>query len=1057
MKATVNITIGVLLAVVLLAGSAKAGSTGELLQQGLYAEEVDGDIDAAIRAYEQVIQDGTAPRNHVAQALYRQGVCYVKIRDDASAREVLEKLTTEYADQTEIVEKAQSILDDLLDFDPATLMPPDTLVYVELGSPGRQVETILNMLKGTPFENPLAAIAGGAAAEIGQKSPADIMAALLNPSMMAEFKKIKSSAIGVTGIAQNNPPMILVLYPGKSDALRGMILAGLSMAGQPGEPLEGMQTLNIQNAAAVAHDDKVIIITSPPGQLPWCVRQYKGLASEPTLASSNPSFSKLDKKQRRNNALTVWANVDQVYAGVLQQFSPGRIPQQVRWADAFVDFGNIDSIILTVSIESDGITDTDQVLLKDGHRCLVYDIFRTPNINPAALEAVPSDAVALVSFALSPESEVQADTLRTQIKNVTGLDIGREIFANIEQVTVFAVQPKKPDVFFPAHMGLVLTSHNPQQTRAILETLLRAGDLASSNQQSVQTETPPAGYHLGFVNSQPVYCYLEQVKNATILSLNPDITQACLAAINEGKSVCKSGPLSATVNKLPPKASKVVAVNVGGAMRIAAPIVIESFPQERHEELQDSFAQLAGAADKTTVEIRTEEQVNSLVSTSAITGLPPLNQVFGPLAQITQIANQVKTETRARQLKKAPAVTIRQASAAPAIDGLADEIWSVAGQNKIANVMFSPLSSPNDLSAYFKAMWDENNLYVLVDVTDDILKNDSTPDQWWFDDSVEVYIDADNSKSNQYDEDDAQYHFDWDTTSPTMGVHNQHGRIENVEFAMVTTENGYRTEIKFPWSTLGVKPFAGMSIGLDVHVDDDDTGGDRQTKLQWFAKQDLAWQNPQLFGTAELSGLVGWWKFDEKEGTNAADSSGNSNSGTLQGNPQWRPSAGKIGGALEFDGDGDFVSIANESKFDFAGQITISAWVNIASVPQEWTAIITKGDSSWRLSTVQQTRRFHFSVNDWNRITLDGMRTVDTNQWHHVAAVYDGSEMRIYVDGSPDVSKPWTGGINANDFPVCIGENAEQTGRFWHGLIDEVRVYNYALSEDEVAELAGAQ
>ena len=132
--------------------------------------------------------------------------------------------------------------------------------------------------------------------------------------MMAEFKKIRGSAIGVTGFAQNNPPMISVLYPGKSDALRGMILAGLGMIGTAGEPIEGMQTMTLQQSGAAAYDDKVIIVTQPASQLPWCVKQYKGLISEPTLASSNKSFQKLSKSQRQKNALTVWANVDEAYA-----------------------------------------------------------------------------------------------------------------------------------------------------------------------------------------------------------------------------------------------------------------------------------------------------------------------------------------------------------------------------------------------------------------------------------------------------------------------------------------------------------------------------------------------------------------------------------------------------------------------------------------------------------------------------------------------------------------------------------------------------------------------
>ena len=241
------IVTGIVLTAILPVCIAAAAPASELLQKGLYAEEVEGNIDSAIKIYGEVIKKTDAPRNQIAQALYRQGMCYLKVKDEQAAKVALEKLVNEYSDQAELVQKAQAALDDLMDFDPAALMPPGTLIYVELGSPGRQVETILTMLKGTPYENPLAAIGNQNAANPNQKSAGDIVGALLNPSMMAEFKKIRGSAIGVTGVAQNNPPMIAVLYPGKSDALWGLIMAAMNMAGAPGEPIEGMPTINIQN------------------------------------------------------------------------------------------------------------------------------------------------------------------------------------------------------------------------------------------------------------------------------------------------------------------------------------------------------------------------------------------------------------------------------------------------------------------------------------------------------------------------------------------------------------------------------------------------------------------------------------------------------------------------------------------------------------------------------------------------------------------------------------------------------------------------------------------
>jgi hypothetical protein len=197
--------------------------------------------------------------------------------------------------------------------------------------------------------------------------------------------------------------------------------------------------------------------------------------------------------------------------------------------------------------------------------------------------------------------------------------------------------------------------------------------------------------------------------------------------------------------------------------------------------------------------------------------------------------------------------------------------------------------------------------------------------------------------------------------------------------------------------------------------------------------------------------LVGWWKLDENTGTIAYDSSNGGNNGTLIGNPVWQPSGGAIGGALELNGKDDFVKIDNESAFDITGQITISAWVNITDVPQEWTGIVTKGDSAWRLSSSFAENVFHLGISydDY----LNGQTTVDSGKWHNVVCVYDGHNMSIYVDGILDVSRLRTGPIGANDYPVCIGENIELTKHRFHGLIDDVRIYNYALSEDEVGGL----
>ncbi len=1048
MKKSKIMTIMFLFAIGLFNAVAMAKPASVMLREGLYAEEVEGDIDAAIEIYEQIIQDSSVSRNNVAQALYRQGMCYLKKKDEQKAKAAFGKLVAEYGDQNEIIEKAKPYLDDLMNYDPAGLMPPNTLVYVELGSPGRQIETILNMLKGTPFENPLAAIGGlGGPVGPGGKSPEDIMAALLNPSMMAEFKKIRGMAVGITAIRENNPVGIAVLYPGKSDALRGIILVGLGIVGQRGEPIEGMETLNIQNAS-VAYDDKVIIIASPAEQLEWCIKQYKGIISEPTLASSNKSFAKISKKTRQDNALTVWANVDEVYTDILKQFPAGQIPEEMLWANAIVDFNSIDDLIASYSVEESGLSYRADVSFKDGHHCLAYDMFRTPNLSKAALEVVPSDAVAIVSMALAQADGAQAKAVGEKIQKVTGLDIGREIFANVEQVILFAVPSDKTainDVPLLPNIGLAVTSHNPRQTRQIITMLLGTANLMTGGQQADQTDR----YQIGIVGGQKLYCYMDQVNNTTVLSLNKGITDACIAAIKQGKSVCTEGSLKDFISRLSPATSKLVIVNVGGAISVATPAIIGHLDNSNREKMQQALEQLAKSCSRTAVEYRTDEQLNNCTEYTVISGLPPLNEVLGPITEISRVVGQAKAKAELWKRGAGVSAVVAQATKAPVIDGAAEDIWSAASQYKLENAIYSTVSSANDLSADYRAMWDQENLYLLADVRDDVLKNDSV--EYYYDDAVEVFIDADDSKSSEYDENDYPFYFGWDKSSPSIGKSGEPYLKEDVKFALVSTDNGYRLEVKFPWSTLGTKPSTGAKIGLDVHVNDDDDGGERDTKLTWRDTKDTAWQSPLVFGTAELAGLVGWWKFDESEGSIAADSSGNGNDGSLQGDPVWRPNMGKIAGALEFDGSGDYVKIGNESKFDIAGQITVSAWVNIVSIPAEWTAIVTKGDSAWRFSTESADRRFHFAIggSTW----LNGQKRVSANEWHHIVGIYDGRRMRTYIDGKLDVSKSSNEGIRSNDYPVYIGENAEQTGRFWRGLIDDVRIYNYALKEADIIAL----
>jgi len=206
-----------------------------------------------------------------------------------------------------------------------------------------------------------------------------------------------------------------------------------------------------------------------------------------------------------------------------------------------------------------------------------------------------------------------------------------------------------------------------------------------------------------------------------------------------------------------------------------------------------------------------------------------------------------------------------------------------------------------------------------------------------------------------------------------------------------------------------------------------------------------------------LSSLVGHWTFDEGAGTVALDSSGNGNDGIFVGDPQWV--AGVVGGALEFNGD-DYLDCGNGPSLQIQDAITIAFWFNVVAFENTWEAFLSKGDSAYRVSRGGGNGdATHFGISGtsggggsgW----FNGNAIVTGGVWHHFAGTYDGAEGRIYIDGVLDSTTEATGQINIETDGFWIGNNSQNPDRLLHGILDDVRLYNQALSADEISQLAG--
>ncbi|SFC40933.1 endo-1,4-beta-xylanase [Butyrivibrio sp. YAB3001] len=169
-----------------------------------------------------------------------------------------------------------------------------------------------------------------------------------------------------------------------------------------------------------------------------------------------------------------------------------------------------------------------------------------------------------------------------------------------------------------------------------------------------------------------------------------------------------------------------------------------------------------------------------------------------------------------------------------------DEDWAKAKELQLT------INTGANVTANAKTLWDEENLYVLVDVKDPVLNKDSSQNHEQ--DSLEVFIDENNHKTTSYEEDDKQYRINYENTQSFNG---KKCLEENMKSAAVVTEDGYRIEAAFKWTD--ITPQAGNKVGLELQINDADDSGKRIGTLSWADKTGNGWSSPEVFGTILLT------------------------------------------------------------------------------------------------------------------------------------------------------------------------------------------------------------
>ncbi|MEG4988131.1 DUF4347 domain-containing protein, partial [Microcoleus sp. BR0-C5] len=263
-----------------------------------------------------------------------------------------------------------------------------------------------------------------------------------------------------------------------------------------------------------------------------------------------------------------------------------------------------------------------------------------------------------------------------------------------------------------------------------------------------------------------------------------------------------------------------------------------------------------------------------------------------------------------------------------------------------------------------------------------------------------------------------------------------------------------------------------LKLGADILNDNNLENFSAQIK-QWgsalTANGDIL-----LYGCDVAAGEVGATfvkRLSEITGADVAASTNKTGNAALGGDWELEKTTGSIEASLAlsseamatYDGvfapkdtalnlNGGYVGLPSHPNFNIAtNRLTVEAWIK-PNFTSAWEAIIAKGNSAWRLARSSTSNSLEFAFNSSTGVKyVNGTANVNDGQWHHVGAVYDGTNVLLYIDGVLNAQSNVGSAIfSTNIYNVRIGSNEEVSGTNYNGQIDEVRVWNLARTQAEI-------
>ena len=500
-------------------------ATRAQFERGYYFQMHEGNLAAAKAAFEQVAADGAAPAALRAEAKTRLGECR----------------------------------EDLVSADLARLMSPDALAYVEITHPGEHLTRLLKMLGLVRAPEVEAAKTAGSVLGDGLFFPDDFT---ISPALIAELKKMGGVAATLTGLDQHGQPDgLIVLHPGSSDLLRGLLETAIQVL-EPAEPIAGFKTYRDPSKGWITVTSRLFLIARSREQLTAAVARLHDPQAD-TLGSRQDF--QVWRQDRQRALLFAYVNGRQL----VRQFGPLLRGQEARIANTVLDLEHLDSIVTMLGTDDEGVSLRTQFNLKAGHHNLAYAMVRTAPLSRRSLAAVPPGVAAVAMIGLNPPS---ADTDHGPSNSTASvMDIGREVFANIEEITLFALPSAGAGAKRPTpEIGLVFAVKDAAKSEALWSQLLALPALLGAPGVQAVKEVTIEGQHgrvYQFPNAPPVVV-VRTAASDLVVGTEGAVAES-LKALATKNAIRNDASFATLLDRLSPNSSKALLLDAGRALQTA--------------------------------------------------------------------------------------------------------------------------------------------------------------------------------------------------------------------------------------------------------------------------------------------------------------------------------------------------------------------------------------------------------------------------------------------------------------------------------------------------------